>query len=264
MNSDFINLYVSGNGTFERLLQFEVLCLAVVVIVIFTFIFPNNYGFVIILLAFVLYVANMYIGIKSKTVSDFNKITMFKLNSIQSICNRHLQQHSPFITTMTTKQLKELQKRSVLDALYYDSDLIHFIYSIRVLADYNLPLFAQYVGGVNNILKLKKQTEDFFKENGEYPENLSEMLQVALQLRINTINNLHDFIYSVPKTSSITQYINQIVDRYNVLISRNMDVMYRYYSTNINQRGITSSTKFVDYNVTKAHDVQTDLKQFYY
>ncbi|NBP00264.1 MAG: hypothetical protein EBU90_09100 [Proteobacteria bacterium] len=279
MDSRLVDLFIKGNGSFERLLQFEVIVIVVVTTVTLTYLFSTTYAFVIILLAFVLYIANLYITVKTNTVSDFNKTTMAKLNVLQSIVNKQVSEHLNLISNsrirLKPNQIQNIQKQAQLDCLYYDANLIQFIYSIKSLADYNLPLFAEFLRGVNNILKLRKQIDDYKDANGEYPENTAQMLQIAMQLRINTINNLHNFIYSVPKVHQMTQYINNVVDRYNLLISRNVDAMYEAHNNDVSQRGINTTTQFVSYNTTKPYENLTNppikpgsqphkLYQFYY
>uniref|UniRef100_A0A6C0H6H9 Uncharacterized protein n=1 Tax=viral metagenome TaxID=1070528 RepID=A0A6C0H6H9_9ZZZZ len=258
MDSRLVDLFIKGNGSFERLLQFEVLVIVVLTSVTLTYLFSTTYAFVIILVAFILYIANLYITVKTNTVSDFNKTTMVKLNMLQSIVNKQVSQHVNLVSNsrirFNTAQLQKIQEQAKLDCLYYDANLIHFIYSIKSLSDYNLPLFAQFLRGVNNIMKLHKQIDDYNDANGEYPENTPQMLQVAMQLRINTINNLHNFIYSVPKVHHMTQYINNVVDRYNLLISRNVDAMYQAHNNDVLKRGINTTTQFVSYNTTKPYE----------
>jgi hypothetical protein len=114
--------------------------------------------------------------------------------------------------------------------------------------------FYLFVKGINNILKLRGQIEEFFAQNGEYPQNTSEMFDTAIRLKTNTLNNLHNFIYSVPKTGVMYQYIENVLERYNVLITRNLDKIYYYYSENVKTRGIQNSTKFVNFSNTKHFD----------
>ena len=45
-----------------------------------------------------------------------------------------------------------------------------------------------------------------------------------------------------------------VIERYGVLISRNIDKIHEYYLDNIQKTGINSSTKFVSYNTTKPFD----------
>lgn len=258
MESKLVELFTKGNGKFERLLQFEVIAIIVILMIVLTYFFSTTYAFVIILLAFVLYIGNTYVTVKTNTVLDYNKATMAKLIELQSIANRSSQEKLKLVSNSKTplkqNQLKKISTQAHLDCLYYDANLIHFLFSIKSLADYNLPLFAEFLRGINNILKLRKQIDDYHEANDQYPVNTAQMLEVAMQLRINTINNLHNFIYSVPKVRQMTQYVNDVVDRYNLLITRNIDDMYTAYKNDISKRGINTTTQFVSYNTTKSYD----------
>jgi hypothetical protein len=261
-SSKLLDLYLNGNGSFQRMLQFEVLVLIAIVIIVATFFFSTTYAFVIILLTFTYFVANSYVEIKTNTVSDFNRNTMNKLNTLQNINNKYVQAHLNLISnsklTLTPAQIEQVYQRAQLDSMYYDAQLIHFIYSIKTLAEYNAPLFSALLKTTNNILKIRKQVAEFYQANGSYPDNIAQMLQVAMQLRVNAINTLHDFIYTTPKLSVMNQYVNNIVDRYNLLISRNLDTIHQAYLDSIQQTGINATTQFVSYAITKPFEAATN------
>jgi hypothetical protein len=80
------------------------------------------------------------------------------------------------------------------------------------------------------------------------------MFEQSVMLRSNTINNLHRFIFAVPKTNMMYDYTNKIIKRYMVLISRNTDKIYEYVQDNIKITGVNTSTKFVSYNNTRPYD----------
>jgi hypothetical protein len=83
--------------------------------------------------------------------------------------------------------------------------------------------------GTNNILKLRKEIEDFYGFEKKYPENIHEMLQIAMQLKINCMNNIQNFIYSVPKTKKMYTYIDNIIQTYNILITKNIKIIHKYH-----------------------------------
>ena len=156
--------------------------------------------------------------------------------------------------SLSQKDIDKLYKRHELSSLYVDANLIHFLFSVIKLYDYNPGEYYSLLQGTNNILKIKSDIDTFYESNGEYPENTSELLQSALELKQKTINNMHNFIYTVPKMNIMYNYINDSIERYSILISRVTDDIYKSYKKNINQKGINSSTKFVNYNTTKHFD----------
>lgn len=258
MFTDIQNLFLKQHGTFARWLQFETIVVFTIVMVVLTQAFERNYGFVIILLVFALYIANTYISIKNDRINDFNSITMVKLQTLQSKMYDHINYKVRLSKTsgqtMTKSDLDNLYKRNELDSMYIDANLIHFLFSVIKLYDYNPDLYFSLLKGTNNILRIQKEIETFYDSNQKYPQNTSELLQTALDLRSNTINNMHDFIYTVPKTSQMYNYIGDSTERYATLISRVTDMIYQHYQDNIQQTGINATTKFVTYNTTRAFD----------
>lgn len=258
MFTDIKNLFLKQHGSFARWLQFETIVVFLIVIIVLTQAFERNYGFVIILLVFALYLANTYVSIKNDKINDFNSITMVKLQTLQSKMYDHINYKVGLSKTsgqtMSKSDLDKLYKRNELDSMYIDANLIHFLFSIIKLYDYNPDLYFSLLKGTNNILRIQKQIDTFYEANQQYPENTTELLQISLDLRSNTINNLHDFIYTVPKTSQMYSYIGDSSERYATLISRITDTIYQSYKNNIDQRGINTTTKFVSYNTTKAFD----------
>jgi hypothetical protein len=258
MFTDIKNLFLKQHGSFARWLQFETIVVFAIVIVVLTQAFERNYGFVVILLVFAFYVANTYVSIKNDKINDFNSITMVKLQTLQSKMYDHINYKVRLSKTsgqtMSKSDLDELYKRNELDSMYIDANLIHFLFSIIKLYEYNPDLYFSLLKGTNNILRIQKEIDTFYEANQQYPENTTELLQVALDLRSNTVNNLHDFIYTVPKTSQMYSYIGDSTERYATLISRITDTIYQSYQNNIDQRGINTTTKFVSYNTTKSFD----------
>lgn len=259
LGNNILELFLNGNGEYDKNLQFETILVVIGAIMFFTYYFKDNYGFVIILLVFVTYITSMWLKTKRSKVTDFNKITLDKLRKIQNNANtvvtvkiRQISKTSA--KSMSKREIKKLYKSNALDDLYMDANLIHFIDSLSALYEYNPGEYLLFVKGIDTILRLRREIEDYHGANGTYPVNISEMFQSTLELKTKTINNLHRFIYSVPKTSVMYKYIDDVLGRYNVLITRNLDVIHGYYKDNISQRGINNATKFVSYDTTKPYD----------
>ena len=94
--------------------------------------------------------------------------------------------HSKF--ELSQKDIDKLYKRHELSSLYVDANLIHFLFSVIKLYDYNPGEYYSLLQGTNNILKIKSDIDTFYESNGEYPENTSELLQSALELKQKTIS----------------------------------------------------------------------------
>jgi hypothetical protein len=259
MFTDLQKLFLDQHGSFAKNLQFETIVIFVIVLIILTQSFQKTYGFVIILIVFALYVSNTYVTVKNDKINDFNSITMFKLQTLQSKMYDHIDKKIQLVQNTGNQHFSKadsdkLYKSVELDSLYIDANLIHFLYSIIKLYEYNGDVYSSLLKGTNNILKIKRQIDEFYESNGIYPQNTSEMFEIALQLRSTTINNLHNFIYTIPKTSNMYDYINDSIERYATLISRITDDIQQSYLHNIEITGINTTTKFVNYNTTKHFD----------
>lgn len=253
-----IELFTNGHGSFSRDLQFEVVVMVLIVIFTLVKFFDKTYGFVIILIIFCMYLGENYVNLRTSKITDFNSITLTKLDSIQattnSIVNDRIAQLNNSRQKLSKKDIHNLYSMNKLDSLYINANMIHFIHGIIPLAQYNTVEFLLFVKGVNNILRLKKEIEEYHGESKEYPENIAEMFQTSLQLKTKTINNLHNFIYSLPKITKMYTYLGDVTQQYSELISKDIDIIHTYYKSNISERGINSTTHFVSYNETKPFD----------
>ena len=259
MSMEIRDLFITEHGSFSKILQFKTVLIIIAIIIFFNTFFKKSYGAVIILIAFAIYIANNYVIIQNDKTKDFNRITMVKLNSLQNKSIQYIDSQVDLILNsnpnkMPQSEIEKLYKRHVLDCLYMDANLINFLFSIVKLYDYNPGEYYSLLQGTNNILKIQKDIDIFYKSNGVYPENTSELFQGVLELKQKTINNMHNFIYTVPKMGIMNNYINDSINRYSVLISRVTDSIHENYKKNIKQRGINSTTKFITYNTTKDFD----------
>lgn len=253
------NLFVNQHGSFFKSLQFETIVIFTFVILLFTQFFDKTYGFVIILIVFALFISNTYANIKTESLSDFNHITLIKLQKLQNVVNTTVSNKLNLINNSTIKLLtpterQKLYESNKLDSLYINANLIHFLESLLPLAQYNETEFLLLLKATNNILKIKLDIDTYYQRNKKYPHNTSELLQTANYLKTKAINNLHDFIYTIPKNQSMRNYLRDAIDRYSILINRITDSIHESYKNNIKQTGINTSTIFVSYNNTKPFD----------
>lgn len=260
MFTEIRDLFVIEHGSFSKILQFETLIIIIAIVMFFTTFFDRSYGFVIILIVFAIYIANEYVIIRNNKTQDFNRVTMMKLNALQNKSGEYINSKIKLMNSNSNSSkipqsdIDKLYQRHTLDSLYIDANLIHFLFSIIKLYDYNPGEYYSLLQGTNNILKIKRDIDLFYETNGSYPDNTSELLQGALELKAKAINNMHNFIYNVPKMNIMYSYVNDSISRYSVLISRITDDIYNSYQKNIKIKGINSQTKFVNYNTTKHFD----------
>jgi hypothetical protein len=246
----------------------------------FLFYFNKNYGFVIILISFALFISNLYIGVNSKGVENFNEITLIKLQTLMSLSKKYIDEKMELLRNsnpqnLPAKDIKRIYNNNNLDALYVDANLINFLHSIKALSDYNSYGYFELLKSTNSILRIKRDIDEFYEMNGYYPDNTSEMLESALELKRKCMNNLHDFIYTIPKINKMYKYLSSSTDRFGILLGRVTDSIHNSYKNNIKQKGLNANTNFVTYNTTKPFDyvdnnsiipgkMDVKLKRFYY
>lgn len=240
---------------------FKVSVIIILIFFIFTYLFPQNYGNVVILLVFSLVVAYYYISYNKTNLNDKNRVTMNHLMTLQENVNKfidkNLYEKNKLSSKLSRKDINQIYINNRLDSLYIDSNMIEFLYSIVNLSEYNDHEYYLLLKGTNNILKLRNEIEEYYNANNKFPDNINQMMESALFLRSNTINNMHNFIYSVPKTNMMYNYINDLIKRYMILISRNTDKIYEYVLQNRKLIGInTESNLALNYNNVKPYDNQ--------
>lgn len=257
---NIINLFTKEHGVYKDIFKFNVILFFLVLIFCFTKInLFNNYSiFILISIIFALYVTNLYVKINQDDLSDNNKIIYFKLESLQTKIYEYIQykinRSSVGTQKISESDITALYQKNKLDSLYIDSNMIVFLDSIIKLYDYNPSEFYLLLKGTNNILKLSNDIERYYKSEGEYPENIHEMLEIAIQLKSNCMNNLQNFIYTIPKTHKMYSYIDNVIVTYNILITKNIKVIYNHHLNYIKKNGINSNTVFIDINASKSFD----------
>lgn len=283
---NLVNLFTNEHGEYQNNFKIQVILLFIFVLIIFSKIWgANNTGiFVILAISFALYISNIYVkinNIQNNDLDDDNKQTLIKLNALQSKVYTHIRNQIIQATDNGLKLSKNdqivLLNKNKLQSLYLDSTLINFFYSILQLYDYNPDEFYLLLKGTNNILKLQNEIENYYlinKDNTQeytqkivsfrtdpipniepkFLENLSEMFENAIQLKTECINSLHNIIYSVPKTNKMYTYIDNVIQRYTILINRHLDIFQKYNNDAIKFTGVTNRTKFINYKHTKGYD----------
>lgn len=256
---DIVNLFTKEHGVYKQMFKFDVIIFFIIVLFFLTRVnLLGNSIFILVAIIFTLYLTNTYIKFNQNDLNDNNKIIHVKLEEIQLKVYEYVEYKIMMFTNNRQKipqnDRQILFRKNKLDSLYIDANMIVFLHSILPLYEYNPEEFYLLVKGTNNILKLRHDIERFYEAEGEYPENIHEMLQIALQLKTNCMNNLQNFIYSVPKQNKMYSYIDNVIVNYNILISRNIKRIHNYHLDYIKTKGINSNTIFIDINSAKPFD----------
>lgn len=242
-------LFFKENFSNNPKIKFNVILIVVISMMFLTFYFEYEYSSVIILLVFSLWLANYYVMYENENFDDFNNLTMSKLGAIQKKMDEYIDYKINLLKKTGVKGLdiNKMYNKSRLSSLYMDANMITFLHSVIHLSKWNNELYFKLVIGTNNILKLLEEIEIYNSETQDYPENISQMLEIAMELRLKTINNLHDFIYTIPKGNESNRYLHNITERYRLLITRDTDKIHNFYLDALNKRGINNMTKFINY-----------------
>lgn len=264
---DIVELFTANtNDSFKTELKFKVCIIIIIVLFIFTRIFYNTDVlkgiFVVLVLGFGVYLSGLYINVVDEDINNQNKIIDYKLNSLQEkvydfikykidLTNNTKDQKSK---DMTKKDTTILFKKNELNSLYIDANVIVFLYSIIKLYEYNKYEFYLLLKGTNNILKIRREIEEYYNSNGKHMQNIQEMFEIALQLKTNCINSMHNFIYSVPKMKIMYTYLEDCIVAYNKLMTNNLDKIHVYVNEYIKETGINTQTRFISYKQTKPFD----------
>jgi len=254
---NLINLFTQGHGKYKQFLQFKAIILFLIIIVFFSKIYDKTYAFIIILIVFGLIMSNTFIKITDNDINDKNKITYYKLVTLQDKINDYIKSKLDLINNLVLSQndIDLLIEKNKLDSLYIDSSMIHFLYSIISLYQYNPNEYYLLLKGTNNILKLLYEIQKFDNSTGLPPENIATLLQSAMTLRVNCLNNIQNFIYSVPKGTGMNKYIEKCVVIYDNLISISIKKIYNYNIKYINKKGINTYTQFIRLNETRPFEI---------
>uniref|UniRef100_A0A6C0DZM8 Uncharacterized protein n=1 Tax=viral metagenome TaxID=1070528 RepID=A0A6C0DZM8_9ZZZZ len=254
---NFIDIFFKREGLYNKQLQFLYIVIFFFIILLLITTFPTTYGFVVLIIAFSLYISDSLIEVPLQENIDLNKTLLNKLQEIQLLVVRQKRD----------TKLKVSSKRPTLDYLYLDTNLIVFLHSIIPLHQFNKDEFYKLLIGTNNILRLRGEIETYYKANKSYPQNIAQMFQDAIDLKTKVLNNMHNFIYSVPKTNIMYNYVDETTDRYNVLITKNLDKIHVYYKNSFKKTGFTNNSIVINYKTTKPFDPDNDtniIKPMYF
>lgn len=261
--NDIINLFTKEHSVYKQIFKSYVIIILLILVFFLTKL--NLLGgsvYILLSISIAVYLTNIYVKMNENNLTDNNKIIYVKLDTLQSKVYQHIKYK---ITTSSTSGQKlsksdihNIYDKNKLDALYIDSNMIIFLHSILKLYEYNPQEFYLLLKGTNNILKLRYNIEHFYEVEGQYPENIHEMLQNAIYLKSNTMNNLQNFIYTIPKQHQMYTYIDNIISTYNVLITRNIKVIHNHHLNYIKKNGINSNTIFIDIDSSKSFDAMVN------
>jgi hypothetical protein len=244
-----IELFSGTDGTFKNTLRKKSVFLAVLFTSSLVYIFKDEYYKILILLVCTVILVDGYISLHSDSLEDTNKQTLLKLNQIQMKIYDYVDIDLKIKKIIPSPMdLAKLYESVKMNAMYMDATMISFIHSILPMYEYSPEQFYRMTKGTNTILNMLLDIERFFKANNAFPNNTSDMLKRSLEIKSNCLNNIQNFIYSIPKEEAMFRYHYKLINRYNKLITSTINKIYEYDTANRKLIGVSSSTKFSDYN----------------
>jgi hypothetical protein len=246
------------HGIYKTRFKFRVLALFTTILVL-SFLFKSNaeYANVIFIILFGLFISDTYTQVFEGFIEDNNQTLMSHLEYLQTLSDRYQRR------LLEDKKGIQLSKESIeniiqskrLDSMYMDANLIQFLYDFSDMSQYNPRQFYLILKGVNQILKIKRQQEDYYKANGAYMKNTTSNLQAAMKLKTNVLNNMHDMIYTIPKVEELKEYLYKSTIQLDELLGKILDDLYDAYSEKVKLDGPDVATVYIprpEYQFPKA------------
>jgi hypothetical protein len=247
----------------KRDIQFKLIIFLVLILGCFKILYNGNYVNIISMLFFTYYLTTIYLEQQVNTNIDKNKLIDLSLIKIQKKIDDYINQKIRYKKITDKKIKKMLFQKNQMSSLYTDANMIIFLESISEMYNYNPDEYYLLIKGTNNILKIKADIELYLDQNNEYIQNIHEQLDIATDLRTKCVNNVHNFIYTVPRIEPMNNYINTIILRYSELIDVNINRIKQYSQNEILKNGVENSTKFLDNLDAKPNSTLNSNYYFY-
>ena len=243
-----IDLFTSRTGKYNDALKLKSVFLFVTILLVGLKLFSKSYYKLAILLALSAFIIEIYTSHNIDSLADINEDTMVKLDNLQQKMYDYIDlEILSKKLDVTNEMTLEMKRYRILDSFYIDANMIYFLESIINMYKYSPKHFYSLLNGTNIILKMKREMETYYKANKEYPINTADMFRRALEIKTNCMNSIHNFIFNVPKHPKFYKYHSDIMNRYDTLITKNIDAMYRYMNHHNSIKGINIETKFPNY-----------------
>lgn len=242
---------------FTKKIQFESLLVFVIIIGILKIFYNGNYINIISLLIFSFYLTQIYYNDRVLLLENKNVMIQRKLNNIQNKIDNYINKKIILKKVKNQRDITSIRERNKMSSLYIDANMIIFLESIIEMSLYNGDIYYKLIKGTNNVLKIREDIENYLSSNGEYIQDIQYQVDIANDLKTNCIANIHNFIYSIPQIPKMRNYVNNIIKRYQQLITYNTNIIEKYSSDNIEKNGINNQTKFIYQMDAKPHNIHS-------
>lgn len=240
--------------------------------------YPNlnlNLVNLFVILIVIYYFFNIYLQKEYTDVGNFNRITKYKLDKIQSNFNDYVKKRLERSNFASKEDYAKQLNLSKLNYLYIDVNFIHFLDNIEYLYKQNPQTYILLTKSINNILKLRWDSEQIHRKAGgpspspklqEFEKRqLYYNFQETERLSQVANNHFHSFIFTMPKSNLSYKHHTMLFSKLQKLLMKAMYIQRYYYNASIKD-AISTSTKFLpnEHVHTKPNDDFGTNSNFYF
>jgi hypothetical protein len=237
----------------DRNLQFKFGVVIVLISLILFRVLNIKFGLALIVIFY--YFSNIYLQKQYTDVSDFNRSTKYKLEKIQNNYTNYIKKKLEMSRYFSKEDYKRNLELAKLNYLFIDTNFIHFLDNIDYFRTYNEKIYFSVVKGINNILKLRWDSEQIYNNNKGQPVKEFEKRQLYYNFeeteRLSDVvnENFHSFIFTLPKSNLSYDHHAILSERLAKLLLYSVNIQRFYYNEctfgSTSTSGITVSTKFL-------------------
>jgi hypothetical protein len=135
---------------------------------------------------------------------------------------------------------KRLLIPKINNAIKYD-DVTHLLFNIQDLYIYNPQAYIEFT---DNIDVFFDQYETAIKDNS----NAGILYNYMIEIKKNSINNLHSIIHNLPSNKNIINKLNDAINNTETILNIYLDDIQNIYEQYIYYNGITNKTTLLNNN----------------
>jgi hypothetical protein len=202
----------------------------------------------IIVLIFSLLVTKTIANTTEQVQEDYNKKTLGIIKLLDKKITYYIDNIASKDSSYTRQQIALLKQKNRLKYIYKSTDLVYLLNDILQIHKYNYALFIKICRCCNNIMKLRKEADQFHRVNGVHHSALSDNIITCLRLRKQCLLHIHNYIYVLPDSDPLKEYVYRLTKNMDIILSNQITILKNQYNEYIDYVGITPSTVFFDKN----------------
>jgi hypothetical protein len=236
-----IELFTGTRTDSVRFLQFEIIVIFVLIILFFKYFYNGNYVNIISLIVFAYIISNMYKDYNLKKRDTLTNIVKKKYENLQKIFASIVKNQSVNIRKKYNKKVS-----NSLSYLSFDADIIVFLDSVEILPKYNELEYYNLLNGFNNLLRISSEAELYYDKTDSIIYNIQQQITIYKDIKSNMLQSIKNYIYVLPASKEMREYIEKIYIRAEELINRHYNKLLNYNNKYIKEKGINTHTQFTE------------------